>query len=318
MKNHLYETKKTCPCIVKNIELTDDIKEFIMTNRLYHIVDEVKVTNQTINNYNTMNNFIANMDYVEKITKLANHKQLEIVDFESQVEEEYQRTVNKLDRNTFKYGFSLNHQNFMEIIDTLTKALRGDKRNEFIEHINFIYDSKRKRIRVYNSEKWEDLLVSAGLNYLISTIAAYYLESYETYLIRKINSAASIVQQTEQQKCLEDYYMFLACFDVDPYVKGKHDAQILYTQDSSEFNHTPTADDIDAHKLVDKFTGIYTRIDESLTNSQKRALHKEVLDTIKSNTKNTVTEIDKNILNLINIDEEFKTHIMNGVYDSEL
>jgi len=312
MRQHLYHLTKACPGTKRSLELTEEVKLDILENRVYHVKDDVKIMNQTINTFNTMNNFIANMDYVDKITKLANYKQLEIVDFETKVEDEFMRTVKKLDKDSFKYGFSLKHRDFMEIIDTLTNALRGDKRDEFIEHLNFIYDSKRKRIRVYNSgEKWEDFLVNAGLNYLIGTIASYYLESYEVYLIRKIHATNStLCQQSEQHKCLEDYYTFLACFEVDPFVKGKYDAQILYSKDTPEYDEAPAPGDIDAYTIVDKFSKMYTRIYDSLTNAQKNNVHKEVLDIIKSNTQNTVTEIDKDILNLINIDEGFKLEIM--------
>jgi hypothetical protein len=311
MVYHLYKLQRICPGVAHRIELTDDIKACVIENRIYHIQDDVKIMNQTINTYNTMNNFISNMDCVDKITKLASYKQLEIVDFETKVEDEYKRTVKKLEKDSFKYGFSLKHQDFMQIIDTLTNALKGDKRDEFIEHLNFIYDSKRKRIRVFNSaEKWEDFLVSSGINYLIGTIAGSYLESYEVYLIRKLNAPVNVCQLAEQQKCLEDYYLFLACFDVDPFVKGKYDAQILFNKDAPEYDLVPESSDVEAHQIVDRFTKTYVRIFDSITNAQRRIAQKEVLDIIKSNTQNTVNEIDKDILNMINIDEGFKLQIM--------
>lgn len=35
MDKHFYQTKKTCPGHMNNIELTEDIKQFILTNRIY-------------------------------------------------------------------------------------------------------------------------------------------------------------------------------------------------------------------------------------------------------------------------------------------
>ena len=35
MRKHLYQTKKTCPCILHQIELTEDVKQHIMDNRFY-------------------------------------------------------------------------------------------------------------------------------------------------------------------------------------------------------------------------------------------------------------------------------------------
>jgi len=313
MRTHFHKVQKVCPGSVKDIELTEEIKEHVLNNRVFHIpVDPSKVTNNVINNYNTMNNFVANMDAVEKIMHLASYKQLELVDFETKVEEEYQRNVKRLEKDSFKYGFTLKHQDFMQIIDTLTKVIRGNQRDEFIEQLSFIYDSKRKRIRVYNSsDKWEEVLVTTGLAYLVNTISGYYLEAYEIYLIRKIcSNKSSITEVTFLQKCIEDYYRFISCFDVDPYVKGKHDAQVLYNKDDPQYDEEPADGDVSAHQIVDRFNKLYYTIYDDLTNAQKKTVHKEVLDIIKSNSENSVAEIDKDIIGLINIDEDFKKELM--------
>lgn len=43
MRNHLYKKIKLCPALKSNTELTDDIKDFILANRIYK---EPKVTKQ--------------------------------------------------------------------------------------------------------------------------------------------------------------------------------------------------------------------------------------------------------------------------------
>ena len=42
MNNHLYKKIKSCPAIENNIELTNEIKEFILNNRIYKIPKEKK------------------------------------------------------------------------------------------------------------------------------------------------------------------------------------------------------------------------------------------------------------------------------------
>jgi len=37
MYNHLYRKKKTCPITIDNIELTDEIKQYILDNRVYNL-----------------------------------------------------------------------------------------------------------------------------------------------------------------------------------------------------------------------------------------------------------------------------------------
>jgi hypothetical protein len=36
MNSHFYNTKKSCPAIKNPIDLTDEIKEYILDNRIYH------------------------------------------------------------------------------------------------------------------------------------------------------------------------------------------------------------------------------------------------------------------------------------------
>lgn len=37
IRRHFYNLKKKCPAIKNNIELTDEIKEYILNNRIYFI-----------------------------------------------------------------------------------------------------------------------------------------------------------------------------------------------------------------------------------------------------------------------------------------
>jgi hypothetical protein len=51
MRKHFYEVKKPCPGIMNLIDLTDDIKQTVLNNRVYHIP---KVEHPIINNLNVV------------------------------------------------------------------------------------------------------------------------------------------------------------------------------------------------------------------------------------------------------------------------
>jgi hypothetical protein len=57
MRRHLNESKKhSCPGHTNNIELTEEVKQYILSNRIYVVpkpVDPIKVFKQTIN-YNNI------------------------------------------------------------------------------------------------------------------------------------------------------------------------------------------------------------------------------------------------------------------------
>ena len=59
MKKHFYKVLKPCPKQLNNIDLTDDIKEFILANRIYHQpIHEADSVTQTININNTVVNYV--------------------------------------------------------------------------------------------------------------------------------------------------------------------------------------------------------------------------------------------------------------------
>ena len=47
MHKHLYDLTKPCPAIVKPLELTNDIKEYILANRIYNVPSIKKVVAKT-------------------------------------------------------------------------------------------------------------------------------------------------------------------------------------------------------------------------------------------------------------------------------
>jgi hypothetical protein len=304
MRYHLFTAKKICPTIVADVALTEEIKEHVINNRVYHMVSSQKVLNQNVTNYNIINNIIAGMDFIDKLKQITHYKQIELLDFESKVEDTYHRNVQRLQDDNFKYGFMLKNSDFLDIINTLTQAIRGPQKHKFLEVLNVLYDGKKKRIKVYASEKWEEYLVDKGLTYLVDTIAAYYLESYECYLIRKIDGQPSVSapERAAYVKCLEEYYHFIASFDVHPYVKDKS-ADDVFKDD--EYLQTS-----DCEELIDKYNAMYGRIYDNMTNAEKKESHKRVLDILKTNSEHNVEELDKDIMGLIKLDEGFKETIM--------
>lgn len=106
MRHHLYKNKKECPSTSDNIGLTDEIKEHVLTNRVYKVVTKT-ITNTTItnniNNFHVINSLISNMDPLEKLQRYVDYKNLEIIDIEDDLEERFMLKSKKLDNNKVKH-----------------------------------------------------------------------------------------------------------------------------------------------------------------------------------------------------------------------
>lgn len=67
MNLHLYKKKKPCPATVNNIELTDEIKEYILNNRVYKIPEpeiKIPIISEEVNS-----DFIDTLNIFKKIHK---------------------------------------------------------------------------------------------------------------------------------------------------------------------------------------------------------------------------------------------------------
>lgn len=132
MQDHFYKLKKPCPKILNNIELTEEIKENILQNRIYYIEKKPTTINQTINNsinnsinnYNQINNFINNLDIIDKITGYSDHNKIELIDFQDKVENKYNSKVKRLNTNAYKYGFKRSIRNYRRGLYDFSNKLR--------------------------------------------------------------------------------------------------------------------------------------------------------------------------------------------------
>jgi Mg2+ and Co2+ transporter CorA len=109
---------------------------------------------------------------------------------------------------------------------------------------------------------------------------------------------------------LTDYYRFIGCFDIDPFVKSEiNDTEILYNIDDDRYDCY--AEYIDENmKLVYEFRDKYIKIRDSTPKSIINETKKEVVNIIKNISKKNVDELNKKVINLFNMDVEFKKIIL--------
>ena len=283
---HLYTKKKICQGIKDSIDLTDDIKESVLKNRKYHVPVVIQQPPQTTNiyqhitNYHQINNVIGKMDVLDKLTKYISHRGEALLDFDDHVSQTYQGTVEKLDMDAYK-DFSMNPKTFLEIIDTLTTC-------ESIEKLNVLYDEESQRIKIVEFGSWKSKMLESGVDEILLKIQSGYLDYYEEYLLRKCQNANTYTMQLIKER-LEDYYKFLVCFDIDPCVKD-----IKYLEDPK------------TEVIVD----IYRRLKNELRKTDETKIRREVTRIIRRNCKANIIELNKKIMDLIQVDESFKKHVL--------
>jgi len=299
---HLYGLKKQCPGVESLIVLTDEIKECVLNNRVYKIIPVETTPTQIIQNNQTINNYIANMDTLTKLQHLVQHRNLEILDFETKVENRYKNDARRFQQNMFRGNVDYRENHFMDMISEVTAAKE-------IENFSILYDKDNDRVHFSTGGgEWETKMKKTGICYIVETIVSYCLEYYEIYLCRKVVSAKS--DRPSLLESLESYYRFISTFNIEPYVKGKQDAQILYDENDENYDQGASRGDIEAHRLVDEYMALYMKAKNELSDTQRRATIKEVLEILKSNTKTNIRELNKRIMDIIRIDDDFRNIII--------
>jgi hypothetical protein len=302
IRRHFYNLKKICPATKNNIELTDEIKEYILNNRIYIIPKPQKpekptiinnINNQIINNYNQINNLIMSMDPIEKINKYIKYKNIELVDIDERLNETFESKANKLKNNKFKY-FHLNLQSIIGIIDEITTI-------KDINTLNIFYDNILNKIKIFCDNEWLSLLLDFGIITIIDKIQYAYLNSYECYLIRKIINENNYHSKQELKEILEEYYKFLAWFDIQPYIFSKNNNKILFNDNDDKYYESSNN-----FTIYNDYYKLYTNIISKINKTEQAKVKKGIESIIKKNTKSFIIELNKKYLESLQNDEEFK------------
>jgi hypothetical protein len=307
MMNHLYHLKKACPKSKNNIELTDEIKEHILKNRVYKLEPEKTVT-QVFNTYQNNYNMIASMDTLGKLTKYMNYCDMKIRGFEETIEDKFSKKAQYLESNKYKGTFALDQSNFLEIIDEISKL-----GNNTLENFNVYYDQKLKKLHIHDNGEWTETFIEIGIQKIILTVLKdYYLDAYECYLHRLLHGTCeSKIPPQDIEKYLIEYYKFIGSMDLDPYIKGMSNNKILYNRDDERFDEDHESHEYDAFSICDRYYKIFVSTRDNTTRSEINKIKRQVVDVIKGNSTNNMKELNKKITELFVVDEAFKTIVAN-------
>lgn len=331
-----FGNKKMCIGHLSDVTLTEEVTDYVLSNKRYINVDYVlynkryytraqiadmegraaptvveppqaQHVNNFINNNNTQMNFIMGMDAIFKHTQLLTHKEKEGQDFYEIVEATYTENSQKLLNDTIRRStgpVQFDQSNFIEMVHRITRSNEPG-----LDDMSVFYHQVDNRIHICSGGgEWDEFSCEDGIRKIIETLAECYLESYEIYLIRKIERTTGI-EQSSMRNSLEEYYRFIASFKIPTCVVGKNDTQIMYNDEDAGYDSDVDTTDDDQHIIIDRYNTLYHRIANELTNAQKNAINKRTLTEVKTTTKKNLRELNRSIMNIINVDEAFRTQL---------
>lgn len=313
MRNHLYKLKKQCSGVINPMELTDDIKEHIIANRIWHppppqhpplpppVEKPQNLTiNQNINQYNIMTNLVTRIDDLKKLEAYTEYNDIPLLNFSDEVDEMYKRKRGLFETMKSKNIF-LDQTNIYDAIDDVTSI-------KDLTQLNILYEEVAQKLRIFDDNEWRTVLFDTGISEIIERIKEYYLDVYEQYLLRLYYDSSTVPSKKEYiREQMQEYYKFIACYELNPYVYNLSDNYIL-----RQLKSTLTKED-DSYEISEKWYTTYKDVKAKLQGIYVNRIKKDVSNIVKRNAKSNVLELNKKVMELIRMDEDFKKDVLADV-----
>lgn len=297
------ERKRPCADI-NHLELTEDIKEVVLRNRIYHPPKEECNPTLNVTNHNVITNIqnIINHDMtpVEKLMKYAEYKDIDLIPLDEDLNDRYSNLKYKLKKASESslsmstsapsrpYNHELRSKDFQKVIDEISQSNKKDF-NDF----NIIYDTKMNKISILDDDgEWKESLIQEALYEIIYLVQDNYFDEYETYLIKRIKYGQSYDAQCAKE-LLREYYRFISIFDLRPFCI-KDDTNFLKDVEYGSAS------------IKEEFYPLYQSIKDNVKLGEKKNVHKTVLDIIKRNSAKNVKNLNTSISSLFSNDSDFQ------------
>jgi len=292
IRNHFFVRTKPCGSYQNDLVLTDDIKQKVLDDHVYHIPTTQSaqtIINTNINNFHQMNNIVNNIDTVEKLSKYMKHTKANIVDFDQHVMNTLETNAEALDK-VKESIIHLKPDSLLQLVDSVTRITDFD-------NMNVVYDVIADKLKIYNEGCWKSYLMEAGISEIIHCIKDSYLDEYECYLLQKYHTTHNTFTKSQVAEYITEYFQFLACNDITPFFIGKTNGSILQTSSQS-------------YEIEETWYKKFAKIKDNLKAYEVRKVRSNIANIIKRNSKVNILELNRKIMELINVDEFFKKEVL--------
>lgn len=292
MRKHLYDIKKPCPCLLNPIDLTDEIREHVLANRIYRPpVKEAPIT--IINNYNQLFNIVSKMNVVDKLDCYNKFKKTDMLDLEESITSKYSGVITKLEDCSMNEYWMTTY----DIFNTIDKATCVSDPQQ----LSVFYNNMTDKINIYQLDEWQEYHIDEGIKAIVTIFKECYFDLYEKFLVNKLETESKLTQKYQMaREHITEYYTFIAAFDLYPWIKDKDDCDIF---DDPQKKGT--------YDIQDYWYAFYSRT-KGIKGPHKE-IRSKIASIIKTNSKTSIYELNKRVMEVITMDEEFKNNIVNNI-----
>lgn len=308
MYRHLFLRKNTCQPFSNDIALTNEIKETIMKDRIYRIpivipgpTTVINTINQIINQHQSIQNFISNLDTSKKVERLMEQRGdacplAAIMPFEYSIEQHFQKDKTRLERN--KEPIILKKRDIHDYYDDVSYC-----RNN-MEYFNVYFDNKINKLAIYDGRKWTPMSINRGIRMITTAMQDYFLNTYECSLLQRLESDnANEFKRSALRENLDEYYEFLASVDAEPYVFDRDNNKILYWPTDERYDNTVSGPD--GYTISDRYTERFHKVRGQVTSAHREKIEKQIMSIIRANSTRSIKDLNEHLLKILNSNDEY-------------
>lgn len=301
MKYHL-SRKKICKPSLSDIELTEEIRKHVLDFKVCKSPPTVLNNDkekQNVYNINNQNNIFINFsstsnDFIKKYENYANVSRSSI---ESSINQNYQDQFNLYKKKPTAFiieEHAISNDDLLHVINKVSECNDG-------QIANVLFDENNHKYLVCGNDKadFEHGTLWETTKRIVFYLKLCYLQDYEKYIVRNM-----VHHEEKNNYCkflLKEYYKFLFAFEQKPFICGSLDNEIMFNEDEENFEK-----DDDVYSIEDKLNPIFLEVKATMPYTDVMTFRQNIMSVVKRNSKHNSTELNKNILDLINMDEQFK------------
>lgn len=295
MRNHLYKKLKSCRATDNVIELTDEIKQHILDNKIYKVPKTQtpqQVIYQQINNIQQINNYInTKMDHFEKVSLCLERTSQPLSGYLPMIESRYEEQRDSYEKEDRMFNGEFDTFDMNGLLTVLDKCTSAKE----IHEMNLMYDKVTDKLFIYEDEWGDPFVFDHGIQELLEKMQEAYLDCYEEYLLKQYSQPSTYGRDKQRIKeALQIYYEFLECFDVDSRLKASHEDWI------QELDEGPLG-------------SMRRRVRDELKASKLKEVRKMVYNIVKKNCLANVLELNKQLMEYIKMDATFRDEILSKI-----
>lgn len=306
IKKHFSLTKKKCLPILRDIELSEHVKELVLNNRdLVFCTDRDlfplnNVSASYITNNNNQNNNIQNNNIQLVINQISCLDRLRMY-------KNHGNDIKSLEENTLLFLNGTELDDYKK--DPIDKHMTNENVIAIVKELsrfssNFLYDKTEKSYFFMTNRDISKTSEHEIICKQVQNLKHFYLCEYEKFLIRMFLKLEGTDDGLTCESHLKNYYKLLYAFDNKPCIVGMLDNEFLYDRTDERHSH-----DDDKYSIEEKINVIYNDVVENSTYKEIKNIYQRGIKIIHDSAGKNMQEINQKILDLLEIDSDFRNQM---------